>query len=58
MPAGVADILCITQITFIIVHNALLAKTKIRKEKIQTDREGNILDNYIYGNMVSLQTVI
>ena len=25
MPAGVADILCITQITFIIVHNALLA---------------------------------
>ena len=25
MSAGVADILCITQITFIIVHNALLA---------------------------------
>ena len=25
MLAGVADILCITQITFIIVHNALLA---------------------------------
>ena len=25
MSAGVADILCITQITFIMVHNALLA---------------------------------
>ena len=25
MSAGVADILCITQITFMIVHNALLA---------------------------------
>ena len=25
MSAGVADILCITQVTFILVHNALMA---------------------------------
>lgn len=40
MPAGVPDVLCITQITFIIIYNALLAnyrRFRLTNSEIFTD---------------------